>query len=142
MMDTQRNAALDAAKGISLLSLPLIHSALVYARPEAQATRTGKVLAFIAEKLGANVFLTAMGFSIALGKEKQPGVLVKRTVKLFAQAYLLNMLKFVLPGITGHTHGFNAPDLGMGPYRNAIILNTILGYEYFPLEKDVPFQIL
>ncbi len=39
-----------------------------------------------------------------------------------------------------HTHGFNAPDLGMGPYRNAVILNTILGYEHFELEKNVPFQ--
>ena len=39
-----------------------------------------------------------------------------------------------------HTHGFNAPDLGMGPYRNAIILNTILGKEHFKIEKNTPFQ--
>jgi lysine N6-hydroxylase len=39
-----------------------------------------------------------------------------------------------------HTHGFNAPDLGMGPYRNAIILNTILGNEYFKIEKNSAFQ--
>ena len=39
-----------------------------------------------------------------------------------------------------HTHGFSAPDLGMGPYRNATILNTILGYEHFKLEKNTTFQ--
>lgn len=39
-----------------------------------------------------------------------------------------------------HTHGFNAPDLGMGPYRNAIILNTVMGEEYYKIEKNVPFQ--
>jgi lysine N6-hydroxylase len=39
-----------------------------------------------------------------------------------------------------HTHGFNAPDLGMGPYRNAVILNTILGKEHFKIEKNTPFQ--
>lgn len=39
-----------------------------------------------------------------------------------------------------HTHGFNAPDLGMGPYRNAVILNTILSYERYKVEKGVPFQ--
>jgi len=39
-----------------------------------------------------------------------------------------------------HTHGFNAPDLGMGPYRNSIILNSILGKEVFRIEKNVPFQ--
>jgi lysine N6-hydroxylase len=39
-----------------------------------------------------------------------------------------------------HTHGFNTPDLGMGPYRNAVILNTILGYEHFEMETNIPFQ--
>jgi lysine N6-hydroxylase len=39
-----------------------------------------------------------------------------------------------------HTHGFNAPDLGMGPYRNAIILNRILGTEHFSLETGITFQ--
>jgi len=39
-----------------------------------------------------------------------------------------------------HSHGFNTPDLGMGPYRNAIILNSILGYKYFDIEDQVAFQ--
>lgn len=39
-----------------------------------------------------------------------------------------------------HTHGFNAPDLGMGPYRNATILNAILEYEHFSMEKNITFQ--
>jgi len=39
-----------------------------------------------------------------------------------------------------HTHGFSTPDLGMGPYRNAIIINAILGKEHFILEKNTAFQ--
>ncbi len=39
-----------------------------------------------------------------------------------------------------HSHGFNAADLGMGPYRNAVIINSILGYEHFTLEKNIAFQ--
>lgn len=39
-----------------------------------------------------------------------------------------------------HSHGFTAPDLGMGPYRNATILNAILGYEHFVMERKVAFQ--
>lgn len=39
-----------------------------------------------------------------------------------------------------HSHGFSAPDLGMGPYRNATILNAILGYEHFVMEKKIAFQ--
>lgn len=38
------------------------------------------------------------------------------------------------------THGFNAADLSLGPYRNAVILNTILGYEKFKMEKNNTFQ--
>jgi lysine N6-hydroxylase len=39
-----------------------------------------------------------------------------------------------------HSHGFSAPDLGMGPYRNATILNAILGYEHFVMEEKIAFQ--
>jgi lysine N6-hydroxylase len=39
-----------------------------------------------------------------------------------------------------HTHGFSSADLGMGPYRNAVIINDILGYEHYAIEKNVCFQ--
>ncbi|MCT1367705.1 lysine N(6)-hydroxylase/L-ornithine N(5)-oxygenase family protein [Kocuria sp. HSID16901] len=39
-----------------------------------------------------------------------------------------------------HTHGLTAPDLGMGPWRNAIILKNILGREVYPIEHDIAFQ--
>lgn len=39
-----------------------------------------------------------------------------------------------------HTHGFNAPDLGLGTYRNACILNTILGRDHFRIERNSAFQ--
>ena len=38
------------------------------------------------------------------------------------------------------THGFNASDLSLGPYRNAVILNTILGHEHYTVEKGITFQ--
>jgi lysine N6-hydroxylase len=39
-----------------------------------------------------------------------------------------------------HTHGFNSADLGLGPYRNAVILNTILKKEVYEVETHVTFQ--
>jgi lysine N6-hydroxylase len=39
-----------------------------------------------------------------------------------------------------HSHGFTAPDLSLGPYRNATILNAVLGEERFPLERRIAFQ--
>jgi lysine N6-hydroxylase len=38
------------------------------------------------------------------------------------------------------THGFNAADLSLGPYRNAVILNSILGLEHYKIEKNITFQ--
>ncbi|HRP45398.1 MAG TPA: SidA/IucD/PvdA family monooxygenase [Ginsengibacter sp.] len=39
-----------------------------------------------------------------------------------------------------HTHGFNAADLGIGPLRNATIINTTLNQEVFTMEKNSAFQ--
>lgn len=39
-----------------------------------------------------------------------------------------------------HTHSLNAPDLGMGPWRNSIILNQICGREVYTVEDSWTFQ--
>ncbi|WP_326983584.1 SidA/IucD/PvdA family monooxygenase [Chryseobacterium sp. MYb264] len=39
-----------------------------------------------------------------------------------------------------HTHGFVTPDLGMGAYRNSVIINSIAGREIYKVEKRIAFQ--
>ncbi|MFB1063419.1 lysine N(6)-hydroxylase/L-ornithine N(5)-oxygenase family protein [Natrinema sp. H-ect4] len=39
-----------------------------------------------------------------------------------------------------HTHGINTPDLGLGCYRNATILNTLAGQEVYPAGRSSTFQ--
>jgi lysine N6-hydroxylase len=39
-----------------------------------------------------------------------------------------------------HTHGFVTPDLGMGAYRNAHIINKVTGREVYHIEKRIAFQ--
>lgn len=39
-----------------------------------------------------------------------------------------------------HTHGFVTPDLGMGAYRNSLIINTVLGREVYKVEQRIAFQ--
>ena len=39
-----------------------------------------------------------------------------------------------------HTHGFVTPDLGMGAYRNAHIINKVTGREVYQIEKRIAFQ--
>jgi lysine N6-hydroxylase len=39
-----------------------------------------------------------------------------------------------------HTHGISAPDLGLGAYRNATIINTLLGVDRYPTSTKTVFQ--
>lgn len=39
-----------------------------------------------------------------------------------------------------HSHGFNAADLSLGPYRNAVIINSILGNNHYPTDHHTTFQ--
>ena len=55
--------------------------------------------------------------------------------------YTINMNEDIfVQNMDLHSHGFTSPDLGMGPHRNATILNAILGYEYFEMESNIAFQ--
>ncbi|MFQ3544910.1 lysine N(6)-hydroxylase/L-ornithine N(5)-oxygenase family protein [Halobacillus rhizosphaerae] len=39
-----------------------------------------------------------------------------------------------------HTHGVGAPDLGLGAYRNAVIINQMAGREVYPVHSKNVFQ--
>lgn len=39
-----------------------------------------------------------------------------------------------------HTHGVGAPDLGLGAYRNSVIINTITGRTVYPVNSRNVFQ--
>lgn len=39
-----------------------------------------------------------------------------------------------------HTHGLSTPDLGMGAYRNSIIINQLANREVYKVEKRIAFQ--
>jgi lysine N6-hydroxylase len=45
-----------------------------------------------------------------------------------------------LQNMAPESHGFTASDLSLGPYRNSIILNAVLGYEHFAVERRTAFQ--
>lgn len=39
-----------------------------------------------------------------------------------------------------HLISLNGPDLGMGPWRNSIVLRAITGREVYPIERSIAFQ--
>jgi lysine N6-hydroxylase len=38
-----------------------------------------------------------------------------------------------------HTHGVGAPDLGLAAWRSAVILNSLMGREVYPLPRRTAF---
>jgi hypothetical protein len=96
----ERSKAIDMAKGLSLLTLPAIHSTLFFSNSEVFASPFGLTLAFIAETIGAPVFLLTMGWSISINPPKSARRIVIRSVKLFIVGYFLNFLKFGIPYLT------------------------------------------
>lgn len=40
-----------------------------------------------------------------------------------------------------YSHGFNSADLGLAQHRNMIILNQLLGKEYYKIESNTTFQL-
>ncbi|AEW98697.1 lysine N(6)-hydroxylase/L-ornithine N(5)-oxygenase family protein [Streptantibioticus cattleyicolor] len=45
-----------------------------------------------------------------------------------------------LQNAASHAHSVTSPDLGMGPYRNSVIIREMLGREHYPVEKAIAFQ--
>lgn len=48
--------------------------------------------------------------------------------------------KIFVQNMEMHSHGFNAPDLGLGAHRNAVIINSILEKEIYPIDRGTTFQ--
>ncbi|MDN4527542.1 lysine N(6)-hydroxylase/L-ornithine N(5)-oxygenase family protein [Fictibacillus fluitans] len=63
---------------------------------------------------------------------------IERDYRLKTHLYTKNEI-FIQNGEM-HTHGVGAPDLGLGAYRNAVILNAIAEKQLYPVEKKNIFQ--
>lgn len=96
-MIKERNAAIDVARGFTVLIMPAVHSVLTYSTKPVQISMLGKILGFLAEGPGAELFMLLMGLSVVLGRKKTPKQIIYRSLKLLGLAYLLNFLKIILP---------------------------------------------
>ncbi|RTL11042.1 MAG: lysine 6-monooxygenase [Neisseriaceae bacterium] len=56
------------------------------------------------------------------------------------QSKSINKNKIFMQNNSLNSHGVGSPDLGLGCHRNIIILNSILGYEYYITQKNTVFQ--
>lgn len=96
-MQTNRISVFDVARGFTVFIMPAVHSVMLYSNTAVQKGIVGKVLGFLAEGPGAQLFLLLMGVSVNLSKPKTLQQVLNRSLSLFGLAYLLNFLKLVIP---------------------------------------------
>ncbi len=93
----QRIQSFDLARGFTVLLMPSIHVVMLYSKPEIQNSLLGQILGFIAEGPGAQLFMLLMGVSFVYSSRVNKKYVLQRSTTLFAAAYILNFLKFIIP---------------------------------------------
>lgn len=73
-----------------------------------------------------------------LKKDQHQRLLIDRQYRIMTQRPLKGHI-FIQNGEL-HTHGIGAPDLGLGAYRSAMIINTLLNKNHFNLAAKNVFQ--
>lgn len=89
------------ARGFVVLTMPAIHSVLLYSEPAVKDGILGFILGFLAETAGAPVLMVLMGVFVAYSRPKQVKTIIARGGVLILLGYLLNTIKFVIPGLLG-----------------------------------------
>ncbi len=88
-------------RGFTVLMIAPIHSVMVYSENSVRNTLLSNFLAFVAEWHGAQVFMLIMGISFSFSKDRDLECVFKKAAGLLIFAYLLNVLKFVIPHFFG-----------------------------------------
>lgn len=123
---TQRNLALDSARGFAVLFIAPVHCFLVYGQPYTHESFIALLLRGIAEGPGVHVFLMIMGIVFTFKPRHDTTTLLKRALLIFVAGYALNALKFVVPYLCGGLPAGVLEDLQVTPGR-AIIDLLLMG---------------
>ncbi len=93
----KRSLTIDLARGFTVLCIAPIHTLLVYSRPYIAETLMAKILAFVAEWHGAQIFMFLMGLSMTFKSPQPLQKIFRRSGMLLLAAYGLNTLKLLVP---------------------------------------------
>ncbi len=97
----KRIFSLDLARGFTVLMIAPIHSVMLYSENSVRNTLLSNFLAFVAEWHGAQVFMLIMGISFSFSKDRDLEPAFEKAGYLMVYAYMLNLLKFVIPHFFG-----------------------------------------
>lgn len=97
----QRYPELDAARGLAVAFMVMVHALMLYADPAASASLPGLVIGYLGTIPSAPVFMLLMGAGIAFSRDSSRKKLLMRGGTIFAAGYLLNFLRGTLPAFLG-----------------------------------------
>lgn len=97
----KRILGLDLARGFTVAFIAPVHCMMLFGNVSLQQSWLGWVFRFVSEGPGAALFMLLMGISFALSDKKITLAVLKRAFLLLGVGYLLNLLKFGVPGLFG-----------------------------------------
>lgn len=94
--NNNRILAIDLGRGMSVIMMMCVHTLWIYADKETQMDSwLGHLVHFIGK--GTPMFLITMGISFTLSRSQSATASFKRGLWILAAAYLMNLLKFIVP---------------------------------------------
>jgi uncharacterized membrane protein len=123
----QRIKSFDLARGFTVLMIAPIHTVMLYSKLSVHDTLMGKLMAFIAEGPGAQLFMMLMGVFFALSPQRGFLSICKRAFYLLVAAYLLNIFKFVIPNFFGWLPNALLSDLNMDAGGHNLLSLLLIG---------------
>jgi uncharacterized membrane protein len=128
----QRIKSLDLARGFTVLMIAPIHTVLLYSKLSVRETLMGKLMAFIAEGPGAQLFMLLLGLFFAIAPQKSFMAISKKTLYLMYGGIALNIAKFVILHFFGWLPADLLHDLNIQPggtgYMQLIMIGDILQF--------------
>lgn len=95
-----RILTIDVTRGLCGFLIPMAHTLLIFGTVYTQQESwLGQIVHFFGKWAG--IFLLAMGFSYTLSKNRKPVSSIKRGLRILGIGYLMNFLKFIIPGLLG-----------------------------------------
>lgn len=128
----ERILSLDLARGFTVLFIAPVHVMLLYSKPSIHESWLGICFRFIAEGPGAQLFMLLMGISFYLSPGKKTITVLQKAFIILLLAYLLNIIKFVLPAYFGLVPAAMLQELQPGSktinYRELLLIGDILHF--------------
>ncbi|MBR4456034.1 MAG: acyltransferase family protein [Solobacterium sp.] len=97
-----RQAEIDLAKAIPVLSLPFIHTVIECASSDSLNYGLPFIFdCFVGGPMSAPVYMFSMGLVLNYARQKGPKAMRRKALHLFLVGFLLNICRFLIPYLTG-----------------------------------------